>query len=54
MQAIPPSNNAAIYFDFNDPILTNTATTQIVLPTSIQEIISSGNLLFYPNPPTHH
>ncbi|MBL0071935.1 MAG: T9SS type A sorting domain-containing protein [Bacteroidetes bacterium] len=44
------TNNAAIYFDFNDPILTNTAYTQIVLPTSIQEIISSGNLLLYPNP----
>ncbi|MBK8875495.1 MAG: T9SS type A sorting domain-containing protein [Bacteroidetes bacterium] len=44
------SNNAAIYFDFNDPILTNTATTHILLPTSIQEIISSGNLLLYPNP----
>ncbi|MBK6640827.1 MAG: T9SS type A sorting domain-containing protein [Bacteroidetes bacterium] len=44
------TNNAAIYFDFNNPILTNTATTHIVLPTSIQEIISSGNLLFYPNP----
>ncbi len=44
------TNNAAIYFDFNNPILTNTATTHIVLPTSIQEIISSGNLLLYPNP----
>jgi hypothetical protein len=44
------TNNAAIYFDFNDPILTNTAYTQIVLPTSIQEIITSGNLLLYPNP----
>jgi hypothetical protein len=44
------TNSAAIYFDFNNPILTNTATTHIVLPTSIQEIISSGNLLLYPNP----
>ena len=44
------TSSAAIYFDFNDPILTNTAYTQIVLPTSIQEIISSGNLLLYPNP----
>ena len=43
-------NNAAIYFDFNNPILTNTATTNIVLPTSIHEIISSGSLLLYPNP----
>lgn len=44
------SNNAAIYFDFNNPVLTNTAITKIVLPTTIQEIISSGNLLLYPNP----
>ncbi|MBK6640835.1 MAG: T9SS type A sorting domain-containing protein [Bacteroidetes bacterium] len=44
------TSSAAIYFDFNDPILTNTATTHILLPTSIQEIISSGNLLLYPNP----
>ncbi|MBK9046813.1 MAG: T9SS type A sorting domain-containing protein [Bacteroidetes bacterium] len=44
------TNNAAIYFDFNDPILTNTAYTQIVLPTSLSEITTSGNLLLYPNP----
>jgi hypothetical protein len=44
------TNNAAIYFDFNNPILTNIAFTQIVLPTSIQEISSTGNLLIYPNP----
>ncbi|MBL7914952.1 MAG: T9SS type A sorting domain-containing protein [Bacteroidia bacterium] len=44
------TNNAAIYFDFNNPILTNTAYTQIILPTSIQDIVSSGNLLLYPNP----
>jgi hypothetical protein len=44
------TNNAAIYFDFNDPILTNTAYTRIVLPTSIPDIVSSGNLLLYPNP----
>ncbi len=44
------TNNAAIYFDFNDPILANTAYTQIVLPISLPEITSSGNLLLYPNP----
>ncbi|MBL7914957.1 MAG: T9SS type A sorting domain-containing protein [Bacteroidia bacterium] len=44
------TNNAAIYFDFNNPILTNTAYTQIVLPTSLPELTSSGNLLLYPNP----
>jgi hypothetical protein len=44
------TNNAAIYFDFNNPILTDTAYTQIVLPTSVQEISSTGNLILYPNP----
>jgi hypothetical protein len=44
------TNNAAIYFDFSNPVLTNTAYTHIVLPTSIQEISSTGNLLLYPNP----
>ncbi|HMT27929.1 MAG TPA: T9SS type A sorting domain-containing protein [Bacteroidia bacterium] len=44
------TNNAAIYFDFNDPVLTNTAYTHIVLPTTLPEITTSDNLLLYPNP----
>ncbi|MBL0340748.1 MAG: T9SS type A sorting domain-containing protein [Bacteroidetes bacterium] len=44
------SNNAAIYFDFNDPVITNTAYTHIMLPTSLPEITTSENLLLYPNP----
>ncbi len=44
------TNNAAIYFDFNDPVITNTAYTHIVLPTSLPEITTSDNLLLYPNP----
>ena len=44
-------NYAAIYFDFNAPVITNTAITRIVLPTSISEPIASfDNLLLYPNP----
>ncbi len=44
------TNNAAIYFDFNDFVLTNTAYTHIVLPTFLSEITLSDNLLLYPNP----
>ncbi|WP_299368665.1 choice-of-anchor L domain-containing protein [Winogradskyella sp.] len=43
------SNNAAIYFDFNDPIITNTFTTTFVEPLSIDEnTIVDFDL--YPNP----
>jgi uncharacterized repeat protein (TIGR01451 family) len=43
-------NTAYIYFDFNAPIITNTAINTIDLPTStmIQTVI--GNLSVYPNP----
>lgn len=45
-------NSAAIYFDFNPPVITNTAITEIVLPTSLAEPILSekNNLIVYPNP----
>ncbi|HKR03172.1 MAG TPA: T9SS type A sorting domain-containing protein [Bacteroidia bacterium] len=45
-------NNAAIYFDFNQPVLTNTAMTEIVLPTGIssQWSVVSSQLAVYPNP----
>ncbi len=35
-------NNAAIYFDFNQPVLTNTATTLIVFPTTYATITASA------------
>jgi len=45
------TNNAAIYFDFNAPVITNTAVTRIVLPTSINESIAIfDNMQLYPNP----
>ena len=45
------TNNAYIYFDFNAPVATNTAVTQIVLPTSILNIEHSiFNLKVFPNP----
>lgn len=43
-------NNAAIYFDFNNPIITNTATTEIVVPTGVAETSGSPSVLLYPNP----
>ena len=43
-------NIAAIYFDFNDPVITNTATTHVVLPTGIASYQSEEKILLYPNP----
>jgi hypothetical protein len=42
-------NFAAIYFDFNNPVITNTAVTNIVQPTGVQEI-PQGNISIFPNP----
>jgi hypothetical protein len=45
------TNKAYIYFDFNAPVETNTATTKIILPTSINELTKgSGQLALFPNP----
>jgi hypothetical protein len=44
-------NFAFIYFDFNEPVITNTAKTIIVLPTGLAGTIPSpGKLLVFPNP----
>jgi hypothetical protein len=45
-------NFAAIYFDFNDPVLTNIAITKVVLPTGIHPDNTAGekSLLLFPNP----
>jgi len=43
-------NTAAIYFDFNDPVITNTATTHVVLPTGIASYQSAENIQLFPNP----
>ncbi|MBK7853781.1 MAG: T9SS type A sorting domain-containing protein [Bacteroidetes bacterium] len=45
------TNKAYIYFDFNAPVETNTATTHIVLPTSISDLgIEISDLKIFPNP----
>ncbi len=46
-------NQAAIYFDFNDPVLTNTTFHTIgdhFLPVSVVDIENDGLLSVYPNP----
>jgi uncharacterized repeat protein (TIGR01451 family) len=42
-------NGAAIFFDFNEPIITNIATTEVKLITSVSDW-SSFPLAVYPNP----
>lgn len=44
-------NSAAIYFDYNSPIITNTAKTTVVIPTNLSDTEAIGNWWgFYPNP----
>jgi uncharacterized repeat protein (TIGR01451 family) len=42
-------NKAAIYFDFNAPIITNTVVTTVAIPTGIAEKITN-RLEVFPNP----
>jgi len=44
------TNNAAIYFDFNQPVLTNTAMTRVVLPTGIISTNTEAGITLAPNP----
>jgi hypothetical protein len=45
------TNFAAIYFDFNEPVITNTAKTIIVLPTGLHPHHQhQANLHVFPNP----
>ena len=43
------SNTASIYFDYNFPIVTNTATTTIAV-LAIQDFVFSNYFTLYPNP----
>lgn len=51
-------NDAAIYFDFNEPIITNNTLHTLgddFLPTEVREIvIVSGGIDVYPNPAKHN
>ena len=43
-------NTANIFFDFNEPIITNTVTTEVVAPLSVPKTSVPENILLYPNP----
>jgi uncharacterized repeat protein (TIGR01451 family) len=43
-------NKAAIYFDFNDPVMTNETTTQVNVITAINPVGNSIATKVYPNP----
>ncbi len=44
-------NTAYIYFDFNEPVITNTAINTYVSPSSVfNESSENGNVKIYPNP----
>jgi len=44
-------NTAQIYFDYNDPVATNTAITTVVLPTAVSnEPLPENSFELYPNP----
>ena len=45
-------NTAAIYFDYNEAIITNTVSTLITTPTSLSSIEQVNEVLLYPNPAT--
>ena len=47
---------AAIYFDFNAPVITNTATTTVVMPSAIpnQPAHMGMQVVLYPNPAAEH
>lgn len=43
-------NSAAIYFDNNSPIITNTTSNEIVIPTGIAEENDKNKIFLFPNP----
>jgi hypothetical protein len=44
-------NSVAIYFDFNPPVITNTALTEVIFVDAIKELQHDGSQLkIYPNP----
>lgn len=50
-------NNASIYFDFNEPIQTNTVSTKLDIKTRTESIDNTQKpyqLHLYPNPTTHY
>ncbi|HQV76401.1 MAG: T9SS type A sorting domain-containing protein [Flavobacteriales bacterium] len=48
------SNRADIYFDYNEPVLTNTVETLVATPESIAERSSTNGLILHPSPGDGH
>ena len=44
------SGDASIYFDFNEPIITNTVSTEIVENLNVENYDLNDNITVYPNP----
>ncbi len=44
------SNTAAIYFDNNLPVITNTVITRVETPVGVSDIAADGQITIYPNP----
>ncbi len=47
-------NNADIYFDFNEPVKTNTTIITFDDPVSVKKVYSPDNFKVYPNPGSGH
>jgi uncharacterized repeat protein (TIGR01451 family) len=45
-------NSAAIYFDYNAPVITNKTLNTIQFPAGVEELKSTVSLAIYPNPAT--
>lgn len=43
-------NSASIYFDYNEPVKTNTVTNIIGTPTAVAEVANEPVVVIYPNP----
>ncbi len=48
----PISNTASIYFDYNEPVVTNTVTDSIAIPTSVTQVSNASGIIVtaFPNP----
>lgn len=46
-------NSVAIFFDYNAPVWTNTAVTEVVMPVGIEPTQVNPSVFLYPNPVTN-
>ncbi len=43
-------NTGAIYFDYNEPVITNTVETEVVTTTAVAALVNTTGLLIHPSP----